>query len=365
MDYVELRQMADAIDAHLTLRLVQPAEQPRGEPVAYRYALESGKWTVFISKARARYLAEHGAEADPLYSAQPKPEQAVGDGVKPSAWLYTWHDPLHDAELTVAADACEERARKRAAEVGAVVEPLYKQSPAVATAGDGDGVTIKRYDVEYMPRIFGDGVKRDGATMREHPQGVYVTYCDHLAALASRPVEAVATVAEVTVKSIMEIVEGVIRDHGGEDLDDEDVRHSFDACLRERLEAALAHLRPTGVTDDSLDAENNDLSADNYRLHSRIGELEAELERLTALAQPRPMGGVPDVEAMTRRFLSWRLPDAFAPDCGISFKPLTNPPGMQPPLWPTGTNLFAYEQAKAMFEYVLAAAPEVGQNNEN
>lgn len=40
-------------------------------PVAYRYALETGKWTVFLSKARANFLAEEGAIVEPLYAAPP------------------------------------------------------------------------------------------------------------------------------------------------------------------------------------------------------------------------------------------------------------------------------------------------------
>lgn len=52
------------------------------------------------------------------------------------------------------------------------------------------------------------------------------------------------------------------------------------------------------------------------------------------------------------RFLSWRLPDDFAPDCGISFKPITNPAWTHD-LWPSGTNLFHAGQAKAMFEHCI------------
>lgn len=63
-----------------------------------------------------------------------------------------------------------------------------------------------------------------------------------------------------------------------------------------------------------------------------------------------------DVDAMVSRFLGWTLPKDFAPDAGISFKPIPNPHG-DPYPWPTGTNLLHAGQAKAMFEYVLAAAP--------
>jgi hypothetical protein len=56
----------------------------------------------------------------------------------------------------------------------------------------------------------------------------------------------------------------------------------------------------------------------------------------------------PDVGQMVNRFLGWKLPSDFAPDAGISFAPSTHPLG-----WPTGTNLLAADQARAMFEYVL------------
>jgi hypothetical protein len=56
----------------------------------------------------------------------------------------------------------------------------------------------------------------------------------------------------------------------------------------------------------------------------------------------------PDVDAMVSRFLGWKLPEMFVPDCGISFTPLGHPHS-----WPVGTNLLTADQAKAMFEYCL------------
>lgn len=52
---------------------------------------------------------------------------------------------------------------------------------------------------------------------------------------------------------------------------------------------------------------------------------------------------------MVDRFLAWRLPETFAPDCGISFK-RPNDPSFA---WPVGTNLLTADEAKEMFEYVL------------
>jgi hypothetical protein len=54
------------------------------------------------------------------------------------------------------------------------------------------------------------------------------------------------------------------------------------------------------------------------------------------------------IAEMVNRFLAWKLPSDFAPDHGITYKPITEP------WWgPTGTNLFNATQAKAMFEYCI------------
>lgn len=53
------------------------------------------------------------------------------------------------------------------------------------------------------------------------------------------------------------------------------------------------------------------------------------------------------LDRLVDRFLSWRLPQDFAPDGGITFKRSTH-------LWPVGTNLLTAHQAKAMLEHILA-----------
>jgi hypothetical protein len=66
----------------------------------------------------------------------------------------------------------------------------------------------------------------------------------------------------------------------------------------------------------------------------------------------------PDVSKMVDRFLGWKLPAGFHPDCGITFKRESDhahPMYGRTKHEPTGTNLFDYEQAKAMFLYCLAA----------
>jgi hypothetical protein len=53
-------------------------------------------------------------------------------------------------------------------------------------------------------------------------------------------------------------------------------------------------------------------------------------------------------DAIVNRFLSWRLPDDFNPDCGVSFAKPNHPTS-----WPVGTNLLTATQTRQMLEYVL------------
>lgn len=53
-------------------------------------------------------------------------------------------------------------------------------------------------------------------------------------------------------------------------------------------------------------------------------------------------------DAIVDRFLSWRLPDDFNPDCGVSFVKPNHPTS-----WPVGTNLLTATQARQMLEHVL------------
>lgn len=57
------------------------------------------------------------------------------------------------------------------------------------------------------------------------------------------------------------------------------------------------------------------------------------------------------LDDMVDRFLSWKLPKDFYPDCGIEFTPPEN--GEPEHFWPSGTNLFNAEQAKEMLEYAI------------
>lgn len=56
----------------------------------------------------------------------------------------------------------------------------------------------------------------------------------------------------------------------------------------------------------------------------------------------------PLIDQAVDRFLGWKLPQDFNPDCGISF---TIP--INATWFPTGTNLFTAIQAKSMLESIL------------
>ena len=63
----------------------------------------------------------------------------------------------------------------------------------------------------------------------------------------------------------------------------------------------------------------------------------------------------PDIDGMVNRFLGWKLPQHFYPDCYVRFdreKASQSPHG-----WPTGTNLLTAKQARKMFEHVMASTP--------
>lgn len=69
------------------------------------------------------------------------------------------------------------------------------------------------------------------------------------------------------------------------------------------------------------------------------------------------------IDAMVDRFLGWKLPDDFNPDCGIIFKRTYNDHRLSPTRYePVGTNLLSATQAKQMIEYLLkdtVLAPKV------
>jgi len=63
------------------------------------------------------------------------------------------------------------------------------------------------------------------------------------------------------------------------------------------------------------------------------------------------------IKRIVNRFLCWKLPENFHPDCGISFKQFSDydhPQFGRHKSEPIGTNLFTADQAKQMIEHCLA-----------
>lgn len=72
------------------------------------------------------------------------------------------------------------------------------------------------------------------------------------------------------------------------------------------------------------------------------------------------------IKHMTERFLRWKLPENFNPDGGISFQRIFNENTPYPSkAEPSGTNLFDYNQAKAMVQHLVEGLPEAAPQDLN
>ena len=64
------------------------------------------------------------------------------------------------------------------------------------------------------------------------------------------------------------------------------------------------------------------------------------------------------IKHMTNRFLTWKLPEHFNPDNGISFDPVMNKGhAFESRREPVGTNLFSADQATAMVRHMIEGMP--------
>jgi len=64
------------------------------------------------------------------------------------------------------------------------------------------------------------------------------------------------------------------------------------------------------------------------------------------------------IKHMVQRFLSWKLPDPFRPDNGITFTPRLAEEPLRSRHWPVGTNLLDATQAEAMVRHMLDGMPD-------
>lgn len=71
------------------------------------------------------------------------------------------------------------------------------------------------------------------------------------------------------------------------------------------------------------------------------------------------------INAITTRFLRWKLPKDFCPDNGISFEPIANKGSSHEFVRePSGTNLLHFAQAKEMVLFMLQEESGFAEGNE-
>jgi hypothetical protein len=124
---------------------------------------------------------------------------------------------------------------------------------------------------------------------------------------------------------------------------------------RHRIEAAwaAANKRVGGKVEGSYGPYTN------VDWHHVVTIMEGyETLRQAALRQPEQDAGEAVVKQMAERFLSWRLPETFNPDGGISFEPVHSVgTPHEARRQPVGTNLFTYTEALAMVRHMVEGLP--------
>lgn len=137
------------------------------------------------------------------------------------------------------------------------------------------------------------------------------------------------------------------------------------------MEQARDLIRPRPPYEPTMLSRMDDLVDERNYLQNKVISLEESMERtfddIAVLRQENAK--MRDIGAMVSRFLCWRLPKDFAPDGRVKFDRIflvfDGFDGAQPidisdapdHYWPTGTNLFTAEQAKAMIENMLGIGP--------
>jgi len=130
------------------------------------------------------------------------------------------------------------------------------------------------------------------------------------------------------------------------------IRGTLPGYAQTKIVPLYTHPARSGVvSDEDVDAIGFALIKAGWR--PPLGKGETSVRATLQSIAPPKASAVPDVQAMVNQFLSWRLPNDFAPDAGISFNP--GPTQHLPHCWPTGTCLFTAAQAEQMIRYMLAA----------
>ena len=111
---------------------------------------------------------------------------------------------------------------------------------------------------------------------------------------------------------------------------------------------------------DHVAAFVDELPDGEYKGLGRLRLMLREIPALLAAQAPAdtPPPSKSQIKHMVERFLMWKLPENFNPDCGISFKKSYNENTPYPAKHePVGTNLFDATQAEAMVRYMVEGMP--------
>lgn len=148
--------------------------------------------------------------------------------------------------------------------------------------------------------------------------------------------------------------DGLILDmlHGGKERTEDPLLEAIKARYGDLVRALGARIRDhikTGLTNDGDLQLYQDDEDWLEKMLKDVDGVEAE-----ASAPPKTSGRDEQIARMVDRFLSWRLPDTFNPDGGISFTRKTNVGTPQEFTYnPVGTNLFTATEAGEMIRHML------------
>jgi len=127
---------------------------------------------------------------------------------------------------------------------------------------------------------------------------------------------------------------------GGEAAMQEHEPHSHSSMLKSIIPSLPDH--PGSFTIECVKAGCNT---------GQIADTRAEVVAMWNRRAAGHQAAAPDIKALVDRFLGWKLPEDFYPDCYITFD--RKGASGHPLSWPIGTNLLTAEQAKEMFLHCL------------
>ncbi len=180
---------------------------------------------------------------------------------------------------------------------------------------------------------------RDWSQTSEHlsVKGWAAVFADRLAALPAPSSEAVDSFGRnLLVQNLASIVARLVRDVRA--LADSDVK--VEAVRLARANKAMNFLRQSGI----------DISPLRDSIADSVPAVAAEPRAPQAPSLDRECLKMKVTEEMVNRFLSWKMPESFGPDCYVMFHREKAKRANQ---WPVGTNILTAPEARAMLEHVL------------